>query len=161
MEGCPDSLYYLPPPSSGLSNYSDKSLKELTALPGKEETTGPAAQRLHPEHLLCQTCHPIVNSHHQNGYYTRKTESLSASSLFFLSTEEISRTFLRATTLSQNLSCFGFKSSPVLSRSPQQILNSEVDLDDHNYWLPIEILEHRAQTGHILPEAILLGPTIV
>lgn len=40
LEGCPDTLsllYYLPySPSSG-SNYSDKSLKELTVLPGKKQ----------------------------------------------------------------------------------------------------------------------------
>lgn len=39
LEGCPDtlSLFYYFPYSSSQSNYSDKSLKQLTALPGKME----------------------------------------------------------------------------------------------------------------------------
>ena len=78
LEGCPDSLYYLPPPPSGLSNYSDKSLKELTALPGKEKPQVKQLSIFIPNTSSAWTCHPIVNNHHQNGYYTRKTESLSS-----------------------------------------------------------------------------------
>lgn len=103
LEGCPDSLYYLPPPSSDLSNYSDKSLKELTALPGKEkpQVSSSASSPWTPP--LLELVIPLLTTTIRMATTREKLSLCPASSL--LSTEEISCTFLRATTLSQNLSC--------------------------------------------------------
>lgn len=104
LEGCPDSLsllYYLPSPSSGQSNYSDKSLKELTALPGKKEPQVSSSAFLSWILFLLELVISMLTTTIWMATTREKLSLPLTSSL--LSAEEISCTFLMAATLFQNL----------------------------------------------------------
>lgn len=163
LEGCPDApslLYYLPYSSASWSNYSDKSLKELPALPGKQP---PQVSCLSPSSWTALLLELIIRTLTTTVWMATTPEKLS---LFLtpplLSAEEVSYAFLMVAALFQiilqllyldgytltSASCHGFL---------PQILEVGIDRILTNYWLPIEILQQRSQTGHILlPEALYL-----
>lgn len=98
LEGCPDTLsllYYRPYSSFSQSNYSDKSLKELTALPGKMEpqvsSSSPSSWILFLLELVIVMLTTIFLLLHVKNWVFLSTSSL-------LSAKDISYTFLRTAT---------------------------------------------------------------
>lgn len=99
LEGCPDALsllYYLPYSSSSRSNCSDKSLKELTALPGKKQ---PQVSSLSPSSWIAFLLELIIPTLTTTVWMATTHEKLSFSLTSpLLSAEEVSYTFLMAVT---------------------------------------------------------------
>lgn len=163
LEGCPDtlSLLYYFPYSSSQSNYSDKSLKELTALPGKME---PQVRDSSPSSwtLSARTCHCDVNNCSFNGSCTWQIE-FSPNFISFVcwgSQLLISQDSHILPDCCPAFSCLD--SCTLTFASSQGVLPQILELGVGwllDNWFPTESLEQSSETGHSLPEfSILFGP---